>query len=73
MCADLLSIGSPFCNPMDYNPPDSFVYGILQASRLKSVATPSSRGASDPGTEYALGGGFLTAGAPAKCPLTSHN
>ena len=75
MCANLLSIASLFCNRMDCSPPDSFVCGILQASRLQLVATPSSRELPDPGTECAsltfsaLGGGFLTAGAPGKRPL----
>ena len=31
------------CHPMDYSPPGSFVYGILQARILEWVAMPSSR------------------------------
>ena len=31
------------CNPMDYNPPDSSVYGILQARILESVTLSFSR------------------------------
>ena len=34
------------CNPTDCNPPDSSVYGILQARVLERVAMPSSRGSS---------------------------
>ena len=34
------------CNPMDYNPPDSSVHGILQARILEWVAMPFSRGSS---------------------------
>ena len=33
------------CNPMDCSPPDSSVYGILQAI-LEWVAMPSCRGSS---------------------------
>ena len=36
------------CDPMDCSPPGSSVYGILQASILKWVAMPSSRGFSQP-------------------------
>ena len=32
------------CDPMDYSPPGSSVYGILQARLLEWVAMPSSRG-----------------------------
>ena len=32
------------CDPMDYNPPGSSVYGILQARILEWVAIPFSRG-----------------------------
>ena len=34
------------CNPMDYNPPDSSVHGILQARILEWVAIPFSGGSS---------------------------
>ena len=34
------------CNPMDYSPPASSVYGISQARILEWVAMPSSRGSS---------------------------
>ena len=36
------------CNPMNYSPPGSSVYGILQARTLQWVAVPSSRGSSQP-------------------------
>ena len=36
------------CNPMNYSPPGSSVYGILQARILEWVAMPSSRGSSPP-------------------------
>ena len=39
------------CDPMDCSPPGSSVRGILQATILKWVAMPSSRGSSDPGIE----------------------
>ena len=32
------------CNPMDYSPPGSFVYGILQARILERVTIPFYRG-----------------------------
>ena len=34
------------CDPMDCSPPSSSVHGILQASILKWVAIPFSRGSS---------------------------
>ena len=34
------------CDHMDYSPPGSSVYGILQARTLEQVAMPSSRGSS---------------------------
>ena len=36
------------CDPMDGSPPGSSVHGILQARILKWVASPSSRGSSQP-------------------------
>ena len=36
------------CDPMDYNPPDSSVHGILQARLLEWVAIPFSRVSSQP-------------------------
>ena len=37
-----------FCDPMDCSPPDSSVYGILQASILEWVAISFSRGSFQP-------------------------
>ena len=34
------------CNPMDYSPPGSSVYGILQARILECIAITFSRGSS---------------------------
>jgi len=39
------------CYPMDRSPPGSFVHGILQARILEWVASPFSRGFSDPAIE----------------------
>ena len=36
------------CEPLDCNPPGTFVHGILQARRLEWVAMPLSRGSSRP-------------------------
>ena len=36
------------CHPVDCSPPGSSVHGILQARILEWVATPSSRGSSEP-------------------------
>ena len=36
------------CDPMDCSPPGSSVHGVLQASILKGVAIPFSRGSSQP-------------------------
>ena len=41
MCAKLLQSCPTLCNPMDYSPPGSSIYGILQA---RILATPHSRG-----------------------------
>ena len=38
-------------DPVDYSPPDSSVYGILQARILAWVAISFSRGSSSPGLE----------------------
>ena len=49
-CVHAKSIQSclTLCNPMDWSPPGSSVYGILQARILEWVAMPSSRGSSWP-------------------------
>ena len=43
-CAKSPQLCPTLCNSMDYNPPGSFVHGILQARILEWVAMPSSRG-----------------------------
>ena len=42
--AKLLQACLTLCNPVDFSPPGSSVYGILQARMLEWVAMPSSRG-----------------------------
>ena len=37
-----------FCDPIDYSPPGSSVYGILQARMLEWFAIPFFRGSSQP-------------------------
>ena len=48
MCVHAKSLQSclTLCDPMDYSPPGSPVYAILQARILEWVAMPSSRGSS---------------------------
>ena len=48
MCAQPLQPCPALCDPLDCSPPGSSVHGILQARTLEWVATPSSRGASQP-------------------------
>ena len=47
MCVLSNSVVS-LCSPMGCSPPGSSVHGILQARILEWVATPSSRGSSQP-------------------------
>ena len=51
MHAKLLQLCLNLCSPMECNPPDSSVHGILQARILEWVAMPSSRGPSPPRDE----------------------
>ena len=44
----LLSCVLLFCDPMDYNPPDSSVHGIFQTRILEWVVISFSRGSSRP-------------------------
>ena len=66
VCAQLLHLCPTLWDPTDYNPPGSFVQGILQARILESVAMPSSRDLLDSGIKPAplmspaLTGGFFT-------------
>ena len=46
--AKLLQSCPTLCDPMDCRPPGSSVHGILQARILEWVATPSSKGSSQP-------------------------
>lgn len=46
--ATLLQLYLTLCNPMDCTPPDSSMYGILQAGILQGVAIPFSMGSSPP-------------------------
>ena len=61
---------------MDCGPPGSSVCGILKARILEWVATPSSRGSSQPGTEPmsltspALAGGFFTTSTSREAPVS---
>ena len=63
------------CTPLDCSPPGSSVHGILQARILEQVATPSSRGSSQPrdGTHVSwvscIAGGFVTTVPPGKSVL----
>ena len=50
LCLVALSC-STLCNSMDNSPPDSSVYGNLQARVLEWVAMPSSKGSSHPGIQ----------------------
>ena len=47
-CAVVAELCPILCDPMDSSPPGSSVHGILQATILKWVAMPSSRGSSQP-------------------------
>ena len=51
LCLCVLSCFShvqPFVTPIDHSPPGSSVHGIFQTRILEWVATPSSRGSSQP-------------------------
>ena len=61
------------CNHVDHCSPGSSVHGILQATILKWVITPSSRGSSGPGDQtyisyIALAGRFFTSSAAWEAP-----
>ena len=51
MCVLIAQMCRTLCDPMDRNPPDSSVRGILQARRLEWVAIPFSGDLPDPGME----------------------
>ena len=71
MHAKSLQLCLTLCDPMDCSPPGSSVCGSLQARILEWVATPFSRGSSQPRDRNcleclmspALAGGFFTTSA----------
>ena len=66
MCAKSLQSSLTLYDPMDYNPPGSFDYGILQVRILEWVACPPPGDLPDPGIKPeppASSGGFFTTGA----------
>ena len=52
--------------PVDCNPPDSFVHGLLQARILEWIAISFSRGSSQGRDSPASAGRFLTTEPPGK-------
>ena len=51
------------CDPMEYSPPGSSVYGIFQARVLEWIAISFSRGSSQPTEQtqiFHIAGGFFT-------------
>ena len=59
----------PLCDPMGCSLPGSSVHGILQERKLEWVATPFSRGSSQPSDQTCVSrvaGGSFTRGAPGK-------
>ena len=64
--AKSLQLSLTLCNPVDYSPPGSSVYGILQVRILEWFFTPSSSRAAQPRDQTclsmspALTGGFFT-------------
>ena len=51
-CVQSLQWCSTLCNPMDCNPPGSFVHGFLQTRILEWVAIPSLGDLPDPGIKH---------------------
>ena len=43
LCACMLQLCQPLCDPIDYSPPGSSVHGIIQPRKLEWFAMPSSR------------------------------
>ena len=75
-CCCLVSWLCPtLCNSIDYSPPGSSVYGILQARILEWVAILFSRDLPDPETEstpLTLAGGFFSTEAPVNTYMCMH-
>ena len=72
-CVEVLQSCPTLCDPMDYNPPDSSVHGILQARILEWIALSFSRGSSQARDQThiacvspASAGRFLTTEPPGK-------
>ena len=60
------------CDPMDYNPPGSFVHGIFQARILEWVVIPFSEDLPDQGLKPvspALAGRFVATEPSGKPPI----
>ena len=78
-CVKSLQSCLTLCSPIDYSPPGSSVHGILQPRILEWVATPSSRGSSNPGIKPlslmspALAGGFFTTSTTWEAPEKAQN
>ena len=49
MCVLVAQLCLTLCDPMDCNPPDSSIHGVLQARTLEWVPFTSPRDISDPG------------------------
>ena len=63
VCALVAQLCPALCNLIDCSPPGSFVHGILQARILEWVASPFSRGSSQPGDQTwvsCIAGRFFT-------------
>ena len=75
-CCCLVSWLCPtLCNSIDYSPPGSSVYGILQARILEWVAILFSRDLLDPeieSTPLALAGGVFSTEAPVNTYMCMH-
>ena len=73
MSMDVKSLQScpTLCNPMVHSPPDSSVYGILQARLLEWIAMPSSPGSSWSKDWIYIWGRFLTTSAIWEAPKTT--
>ena len=71
-CAQSLQLCPILCNPSDYSPTVSSVHAILQARILEWVATPSSKGSSQPRVQTSIScfsciaGRFFTTEPPGK-------
>ena len=72
-CVLVAQLCLTFCNPTDCSPPDSSVYGILQAKVLEWIAIPFTRGSSRPRYETLvsfIAGRFFTIWVTGKSLVT---